>query len=225
MAYSQITPVTRWRGFNQFQWVLVLSLMMVGWITKPSLTHAVSNSDFSELEVRALRLGQERIEETLPFRGGGKCIYELMDMEEDHWYEVKISYPASTPALFSIDLLPEHDEDSSSLGRKLLNTEKIIFRVPKGPASQGGQDGVKQRVLVSVKPEGFVAQPYMQEQPFIVYNILLEEVVLGIPLQAFWVGFLGLISLCASALAARQITSHLQPLLQQLTTKPSKRAL
>lgn len=46
-----------------------------------------------------------------------------------------VCFDFQTSAIFSIDILPEHDEHSTSSGRKLLNTEKIIFHHPKGPAS------------------------------------------------------------------------------------------
>ncbi|XP_028772419.1 uncharacterized protein LOC114729564 [Neltuma alba] len=134
-------------------------------------------------ENKILRAGQELWRESLPLNGGSR-LYQLQDLKPQTWYEVKISYPASIPASFAIQL-----EKEMVLGnnRRLLNTEKLIFK------TESNLD--KTRVLVTVEPEGFVAIPHVRERPFIIFNIVCDELLLGIPQQAWWVVVLAMLCL------------------------------
>ncbi|KAJ0035549.1 hypothetical protein Pint_25797 [Pistacia integerrima] len=53
----------------------------------------------------------------LPLQMGTR-LYQLLGFKSDNWYEVKISYPASKG---NFDL-------SLNQNRRLLNTEKLIFK-------------------------------------------------------------------------------------------------
>ncbi|KAL2611867.1 hypothetical protein R1flu_023559 [Riccia fluitans] len=172
-----------------------------------TLANSLSIVDLSTFEVRSLRLGEERKQDRLPLRGGGgKCVYELLDLKESFSYEVKISYPASIPSRFSLSLAKARSTGNKFLRRRLLDTEKVIFSVDREndveiPPEEGGFEVL---MLVTVEPAGVVGQADMEEQAFVVYNIMLEEVRFGgIPVQAFWVGFLGLVAISLSALAVQ----------------------
>lgn len=65
-------------------------------------------------------------------------IYKLIDMKPLTQYELRISYPAYTPALFSIEILSEKQFDgrvnwikSPKHSRKLLNIEKVMFKLDR----------------------------------------------------------------------------------------------
>ncbi|XP_016537565.1 uncharacterized protein LOC107838844 isoform X2 [Capsicum annuum] len=77
------------------------------------------------MDVKVLRVGQELIKETLPLQSGSR-LYEMQGLNSNKWYEVKISYPASIAATFTLQL--SKGSSGLSVGRKLLNTEKIIFQ-------------------------------------------------------------------------------------------------
>ncbi|XP_054797426.1 uncharacterized protein LOC129302505 [Prosopis cineraria] len=134
-------------------------------------------------ENKILRVGEELWRESLPLNGGSR-LYELGDLKPQTWYEVKISYPASIPAGFSIQL----DKDMvRNNNRRLLNTEKLIFK------TESNLD--KTRVLVTVEPEGFVAMPHVPDRPSIIFNIVCDELLLGMPHQAWWVVVLAILCL------------------------------
>ncbi|KAG8098647.1 hypothetical protein GUJ93_ZPchr0013g37176 [Zizania palustris] len=80
-------------------------------------------------EVRVLTVGVELMDEAMPLRHGHR-LYMLNGTRLSALYEVKISYPASIPSSFSIRLVddPYSMEDWGSKNRRLLNTEKIIFK-------------------------------------------------------------------------------------------------
>ncbi|KAI5424403.1 hypothetical protein KIW84_030550 [Lathyrus oleraceus] len=50
-------------------------------------------------------------------------------------------------------------------------------------------------VLVTVEPEGFPAKPHVPERKFIIFNIVCDELLLGIPYKAWWVVALALLCL------------------------------
>ncbi|KAG6544172.1 hypothetical protein Mapa_014372 [Marchantia paleacea] len=190
--------------------LFVYSVLMVTCILDCTLADPLGIVDLSTMETRVLRVGHERKQDMLPLRGGGKCVYELVDLEESFSYEVKISYPATIPSSFSLSLAKEGIVHGS---RRLLNADKIIFQVGRGNSLQISRHETKFRalVLVTVEPEGVVAKAHVQEQEFVIYNIMLERVRLGgIPVQAFWVGSLAFIALAISLLAAQFFPSLLE---------------
>ncbi|XP_051134602.1 uncharacterized protein LOC127253855 isoform X2 [Andrographis paniculata] len=135
----------------------------------------------------------------LPLQNGD-CIYQLRELKPHTWYEVKISYPASIPASFSLQLIKGASGLGLNQGRKLLNTEKLIFKTVN--------DQVGMSVLVNVKPEGIVAIPGKQEREYVVFNIVCDELFLGIPHKAWYV--VGLLLACL--VLAFVIPSFLPPL-------------
>ncbi|VFQ84693.1 unnamed protein product [Cuscuta campestris] len=50
-------------------------------------------------------------------------------------------------------------------------------------------------VLVTVEPEGVVAMPGVQEREFVMFNIVCDELYLGIPEKAWYVVVLALLCL------------------------------
>ncbi|KAK9273846.1 hypothetical protein L1049_018658 [Liquidambar formosana] len=140
---------------------------------------------------KILNVGEELWKETLPLQMGS-CLYQLQGLKSYTWYEVKISYPASIPASFSIQLKKGNLDLGLNQIRKLLNTEKLIFKTDDLDllSDQGGI-----YVLVTVEPEGFVAIRNGTERQFIIFNIVCDELLLGIPHKAWWVGILVLLCL------------------------------
>ncbi|BBN16232.1 hypothetical protein MPTK1_7g04580 [Marchantia polymorpha subsp. ruderalis] len=202
-----LRPADRWLETGLF----VYCLLMITCTLDRTSADPMSIVDLSTMETRVLRVGHERKQDMLPLRGGGgKCVYELVDLEESFLYEVKISYPATIPSSFSLSLAKEEIVHGS---RRLLNADKIIFQVGRGNSLQISRDETKFRalVLVTVEPEGVVAMAHVQEQEFVVYNIMLERVRLGgIPEQAMWVGLLAFVALALSFLAAQLFPSLLE---------------
>ncbi|KAF8778988.1 hypothetical protein HU200_003093 [Digitaria exilis] len=148
---------------------------------------------------RALSVGKELVGETMPLRHGRR-VYRIDGLRPSAWYEVKISYPASIPSSFSIRLVDGPDDaDWSSTNRRLLNTEKIIFKAE-------GRSQVY--VLVTVEPEGVVAKPNVQERELALFNIVCDELALGIPLFAWWVGIAAIISIVLASLAPLVLPLH-----------------
>nr|TKV90729.1 hypothetical protein SEVIR_9G047700v2 [Setaria viridis] len=116
----------------------------------------------AEESTRVLSVGEELVGETMPLRNGRR-VYRINGLRPSAWYEVKISYPASIPSSFSIRLVDDPDgADWSSKNRRLLNTEKIIFKAE-------GSNPVY--VLVTVEPEGVVAKPNVPEREHALFNI------------------------------------------------------
>ncbi|XP_024018832.1 uncharacterized protein LOC21402192 [Morus notabilis] len=165
------------------------------------------------IDGKVLNVGEELWRETLPLQMGSR-LYELRGLKSYTLYEVKISYPASIPASFSLELRRDKLDLALHTNRRLLNTEKIIF---KTDALDSDQDGMY--VLVSVESEGFVAIPNVLEREFILFNIVCDELLLGIPHKAWWV--VVLVILCLGL--AFFIPSFLPPYLLQ--KNPSPRSL
>ncbi|MBA0578091.1 hypothetical protein Gohar_014536, partial [Gossypium harknessii] len=79
------------------------------------------------LDGAVLNVGEELKAETLPLKLGSR-VYKLQGLKSLTWYEVKISYPASIPASFSLQLKKGDLESGLNRNRRLLNTEKLIFK-------------------------------------------------------------------------------------------------
>ncbi|XP_010245639.1 PREDICTED: uncharacterized protein LOC104589112 isoform X2 [Nelumbo nucifera] len=138
------------------------------------------------IDHKVLNVGEELYQEKLPLQMGSR-LYQLKGLKPSMWYEVKISYPASIPASFSI-LLKRHDDVKGlNVKRRLLNTEKLIFKADS-PDILSLQNGL--HVLVIVEPAGVVAISHGLEREFIVFNIVCDELLVGIPHKAWWVGML-----------------------------------
>ncbi|XP_031737616.1 uncharacterized protein LOC101222383 isoform X2 [Cucumis sativus] len=112
------------------------------------------------------------------------------------------------PASFSLELKRDLTSPVEKQSRKLLDTEKLIFKT-EGMKLKGDQ--VDAHVLVTVKSEGVVAIPSVREMESIVYNIVCDELLIGIPHKAWGVG--GLVIFCL--ILAFIIPSLLPPWLLQ----------
>ncbi|KAE8687621.1 histone-lysine N-methyltransferase ATX1-like [Hibiscus syriacus] len=172
------------------------------------LIFIVSSSIFSHgkmLDGGFLNVGDELKAETLPLKMGSRA-YKLQGLKSLTWYEVKISYPASIPASFSLQL-KKGDSDSGLIrNRRLLNTEKLIFKTDDLDTIND-QSGLY--VLVTVEPEGFVAIPNSKEREFIIFNIVCDELLLGIPYQAWWVVVFVVLCLVLALIIPRYLPSYL----------------
>ncbi|KAL5784055.1 hypothetical protein ACOSQ2_006447 [Xanthoceras sorbifolium] len=174
------------------------------------LTFFISSPTFSHgdmLESKVLNVGEELWKETIPLQMGSR-LYQLQGLKSFNWYEVKISYPASIPASFSLQLKKDNLELGLTRNRRLLNTEKLIFKTGNlgGLNDQGGM-----YVLVTVEPEGIVAKPHVPEREFIIFNIVCDELLLGIPYEAWWVVILVSICLVLALIVPYFLPSYLLP--------------
>ncbi|XP_059640434.1 uncharacterized protein LOC132282699 isoform X3 [Cornus florida] len=136
----------------------------------------------------------------------GSRLYQLEGLKPHTWYEVKISYPASIPSSFSLQLRRGNSDSGLKQRRKLLNTEKLIFKSDSMDLLRD-QDGTY--VLVTVEPEGFVAMPHVQEQKYVIFNIVCDELLLGIPHEAWWVVILAVLCLGSAFVIPRFLPSFL----------------
>lgn len=161
-------------------------------------------------DIRKLKVGQELFQEELAL-WRGRCVYELQGLELSKSYEVKVSYPASIPASFTIELLKEGSFQATRGGRKLLNTEKLMFRADESKHAMVYDGMLSVHVLITVESAGVVAKRYTKERATVIYNILCEEVRFGIPRQAWWIGILGAIAIMGSVLAPMLLPPHLLP--------------
>ncbi|CAL9219145.1 unnamed protein product [Arabidopsis halleri] len=90
--------------------------------------------------------------------------------------------------------------------RRLLNTEKLIFKT-ESLEEVDNKDGFY--VLVTVEPEGIVAIPNSKEWASIIYNIVCEEQLLGIPYSSWSVVVLVVLCLVVALILPRFLPSYL----------------
>ncbi|KAK3008998.1 hypothetical protein RJ639_013590 [Escallonia herrerae] len=159
------------------------------------------------LERRVLEVGKELWKEHLPL-GMGSCLYQLQGLKSNTWYEVKISYPASIPASFSLHLKRGNSGPGLNRQRKLLNTEKLIFKSNTEDflSNQGESETY---VLVTVEPAGVVAIPQRRERQDVIFNIVCDELLLGIPHKAWLVVILVVICLGLAFVIPSLLPSYL----------------
>ncbi|CAL9747687.1 unnamed protein product [Musa acuminata subsp. burmannicoides] len=150
-------------------------------------------------DVKALKVGEEIKGETMPLNSGQRT-YELLGLRRSASYEVKISYPASIPASFSIQLQTTLPELWSRKTRRLLNTEKLIFKADNDESAF---------VILTVDAAGVVAKPNVPERELVIYNIVCDELMLGIPHGAWWVGVAALLCLLLGILIPSFFPVHL----------------
>ncbi|KAJ0982781.1 hypothetical protein J5N97_011036 [Dioscorea zingiberensis] len=166
-------------------WFSVLLLQTLA-LCCQSLRHGL---DFDR-DTRVLTVGEELEGETLPLKSGRR-FYRLAGLKESAWYEVKISYPASIPARFDIRLEKEVPEVWLGRNRRLLNTEKMIFKADGSNMVSGFSELY---ALVTVEAAGVIAKPGLPESELIMFNIVCDELLFGIPHKTRW----GTISLLTS---------------------------
>ncbi|XP_047077427.1 uncharacterized protein LOC124687720 [Lolium rigidum] len=153
-----------------------------------------------EEEAKALRVGNELVGETMPLRRGRR-FYRIAGLRPPAWYEIKISYPTTIPSSFSVRIVndPHAVEEWGSKNRRLLNTEKMIFKAESTKPVY---------VLVTVEPEGVVAKPDVPERELALFNIVCDELVLGIPHFAWWIGIAALLCIVLASVAPYFLSMH-----------------
>lgn len=114
----------------------------------------------NKVEDKILKVGEELWRETLPLQGGSG-FYQLQGLKPHMWYEVKISYPASIPASFNIQLKRDKSEAVLNNNRRLLNTEKLIFKTHSD------------QVNISMKPFSPKFQKILHALDFILFCFVL----------------------------------------------------
>ncbi|KAI3857076.1 hypothetical protein MKW92_036622 [Papaver armeniacum] len=159
-----------------------------------SVIGAVSLDKVNMMDSKVLNVGEELQRETLHLQMGSRQ-YRLNGLKSSTWYEVKISYPASIPASFSIQLVRDKSDIGHNWNRRLLNTEKLIFKADSNDIPNQSLDQNEKFVLVSVEPAGVVAIPGVKERELVLFNIVCDELLLGIPHKSVWVGVLVLVCL------------------------------
>ncbi|XP_045796642.1 uncharacterized protein LOC123890935 isoform X2 [Trifolium pratense] len=117
--------------------------------------------------------------------------------------------PYVIPASFSLQLKRNKSDFVQNNNRRLLNTEKLIFK------TDSDQDETH-LILVTVEPEGFPAKPHVPERQFIIFNIVCDELLLGIPYKAWWVVALAFVCLGIAFIVPSFLPSYLLPKNQEL---------
>ncbi|KAJ9537446.1 hypothetical protein OSB04_030179 [Centaurea solstitialis] len=138
-----------------------------------------------------LNVGEELQKETLPLQSGSR-VYQLEGLKPSTWYEVKISYPASIPASFSLQLNKGNSDLLLRPQRKLLNTEKLIFKNDL----QNNQN--ETYVMLTVEPEGWLRYLMERREKCKLTSLLLavvDELLVGIPHKAWLVAIVAVVCL------------------------------
>ncbi|XP_047974044.1 uncharacterized protein LOC125216393 [Salvia hispanica] len=209
------------RNMKCFEWLFICSLITL----LSGLPYSYGNvlETFGTMNDKVLHVDEEHFKETLPIQNGAR-LYHLQGLKPLTWYEVKMSYPASMPASFSLQLKSGTPDLGLNLGRKLLNTEKIIFKTT-GITSLIEQGDIS--VFVNVEPEGVVTTSGKREMEYIMFNIVCDELLLGIPHKAWYVTVFVLIGLMLVFVVPWYLPAFLlpkngiQPLLDHTVTKAS----
>lgn len=165
------------------------------------------------LDIQVLNVGEELTRQIIPLKMG-QCIYSVYGLKQSLWYEVKISYPASIPASFSLQVKGSARDLWLNKNRRLLNTEKLIFK-----HDSNTQDSAHNNmyVLVTVQHTGVVAKPGAEEREFVLFNIVCDELSLGIPHKAWWVGAAAILCLILAS-----VVPYFLPLQQMLKIQTSQ---
>ncbi|CAL4960794.1 unnamed protein product [Urochloa decumbens] len=165
---------------------IVLLLLLSALLLLSSAAHSMA-----EESTRVLSVGKELLGETMPLHHGRR-VYRIDGLRPSAWYEI--------PSSFSIRLVDDLDgADWSSKNRRLLNTEKIIFKA---------EDSSPVYALVTVEPEGVVAKPNVTEREHALFNIVCDELMLWIPVFAWWLGIAALLCIVLALLAPLVLPLH-----------------
>ncbi|CAI9106723.1 OLC1v1005942C1 [Oldenlandia corymbosa var. corymbosa] len=153
----------------------------------------------SMMDTRELHAGTELQKETLPLKGGS-CLYQLNGLKSNMWYEI--------PASFSLQLQTGSSDLGQHMGRRLLNTEKLIFKTELMDSLKVQK---KLYVLVNVVPEGIVAIPGVEERKYATFNIACDELLIGIPHKAWCVVIFVLLCLAFAFVIPSFLPPHILP--------------
>lgn len=155
--------------------------------------------------IKVLNVGKELEMENLAWKSDGQ-LYHLRGLRDLVWYEIKISYPASIPAAFTIQLRKGPLKFTLGKERKLLNTEKLIF---KASFDESGSESHEHYVLVTSTAAGVVAKPGVKDREAVIFNIVCDELSFGIPDKAWWVVMVAVVCLVLALIIPNFIPSDL----------------
>mmetsp|Transcript_45 Transcript_45/g.123 ORF Transcript_45/g.123 Transcript_45/m.123 type:complete len:212 (+) Transcript_45:85-720(+) len=193
------------------QWAMTMLLLMalVAVRGEPAVSGACSPG------ASPLTAGLERYEDEVEL-GGQPHRYILQGMQPSTGYEIRISYTAAIPARFSLELQQCSNEPEAPLKegqsllasewqrrkgrRQLLDTEKIIISSDALLPEQGGRESLL-LVWASTHSEN---QPPADE--VVLYNIVLAELWMGLPLDAAPVGLALVTMLILAIWAATRVS-------------------
>ncbi|XP_031556496.1 uncharacterized protein LOC116293231 [Actinia tenebrosa] len=113
------------------------------------------------------------------------AVYLLQNLEKQCSYELRISYPATVPTEFLIKLMNSTEYSRNNNGRKLLNTEKIVFE---------NDQHNEQYAKVTAIRTGVPLHSSRLQDP-VIYNIVLEKLYLGLPWEVWKTGMFIVITL------------------------------
>jgi len=158
---------------------------------------------------RCTYIGEFRVASTKSRRGEKTGKSRILRWEQLRIWSSGLAKWQVIPASFDISFLQHRLQYRRNARRRLLNIEKTVFYIA-GIYSQ--QDpGPLGRVLVEVHPAGVISKHHASDHAFIIYNILCEEVLLGIPRQAWWVGFLAVCVICSAFYISGRLPETLVP--------------
>lgn len=113
--------------------------------------------------------------------------YCLRELSPDSSYELRVSYPATQPTLFTLTLfeadpLAGHLPGRATHGRKLLDTEKLVFATDEQgrvlhPALSAATPAERVWLRVAASPLGV---SHLGQRAGTQYNLALDPVYLGV---------------------------------------------
>jgi hypothetical protein len=113
-----------------------------------------------------------------------QCFYKLENVIPATSYDLKISYPATIPTDFTIEVITAN----LSQTRRLLNTEKSQFTV---------ESGKTYIAVVTAHRTGVSVYLEVLQQP-VVFNIVLSTLYYGLPQEVWKLVFLVLLAIIVS---------------------------
>ncbi len=169
--------------------VFITSTFLFILISIPISMAKVSNNNENSDKIQTIVLKPDRPVNNLQmpsYNGEAKIIFE--DLVPNTKYDIKISYPGTTPAQF-IFLKPEELVRHNRLRRRrrLLDTEKF------GISTTSKTDNIGP-IYLHTEKYGVSYDENIEKRP-IRFNIVLETVVFGIPKEAFRLIFVVVLAL------------------------------
>eukprot|EP00877_Chromochloris_zofingiensis_P006237 jgi/Chrzof1/1867/Cz10g24080.t1 len=137
--------------------------------------------------------------------------YVLQGLQPSTGYEVRVSFPASLPAKIQLELSDRRHQDSFTqhhVSRKLLDCDKIIFWTDKLGQVKGSASPV---VLLTAKRGSVHRNGPLAGPTKLVYNIVLVDLLLGIPTDTFPVIGVVVVLLLGVVVWTSYWTKHLFP--------------
>mmetsp|Transcript_30510 Transcript_30510/g.73299 ORF Transcript_30510/g.73299 Transcript_30510/m.73299 type:complete len:197 (+) Transcript_30510:114-704(+) len=109
---------------------------------------------------------------------GQHKLYGLSGLKPSSMYEVKVSYPGTVPVSLHLEFVSPGDEPSTRQGRRLLDTEKLIFETPADSISFCSTSLVR----VTATWRGNSWQKARKEDPLL-FNIVVAPMLFGVPTE------------------------------------------